>query len=121
MHLVGDNNVTTERVLSLQTASQEFVFEKVAVAPVPSLLRDFSAPVVLEFDYSAAELAHLLAYDCDPFNRCEAGQRLASQLIIVATAAISAGRAPSWSANFAKAAAAYWPNPPPTRPSPPKR
>ncbi len=105
LHLVGDSNVTTERVLSLQTASQEFVFEEVAVAPVPSLLRDFSAPVVLEFDYSAAELAHLLAHDSDPFNRCEAGQRLASQLIIAATAAISAGRTPNWSADFVKAAA----------------
>ena len=105
LHMAGDSNVPTERVLSLQSAAQEFVFEKVAVAPVPSLLRDFSAPVVLEFDYSAAELAHLLAHDSDPFNRCEAGQRLASQLIIGATAAISAGRAPSWPADFANAAA----------------
>src|SRR5512143_714797 len=63
LNLAGESNVTTERVLSLQSASQEFVFEKVAVAPVPSLLRDFSAPVVLEFDYSEAELAHLLAHD----------------------------------------------------------
>ena len=105
LHMAGDSNVPTERVLSLQTASQEFIFEKVAVAPVPSLLRDFSAPVVLEFDYSAAELAHLLARDHDPFNRCEAGQRLASQLIIAATAAISAGETPSWSADFVRAAA----------------
>jgi aminopeptidase N len=105
LHLAGESNVTTERVLSLQTESQEFVFESVAVAPVPSLLRDFSAPVVLEFDYSAAELAHLLAHDSDPFNRCEAGQRLASQQIITATAALSAGKTPNWSADFVKAAA----------------
>jgi aminopeptidase N len=105
LHMAGGSNVPTERVLSLQSAAQEFVFEKVAVAPVPSLLRDFSAPVVLEFDYSAAELAHLLAHDSDPFNRCEAGQRLASQLIIAATATISAGRTPSWPADFAKAVA----------------
>jgi len=105
LHLAGDSNVTTERVLSLQSAAQEFVFEKVAVAPVPSLLRDFSTPVLLEFDYSEAELAHLLAHDRDPFNRCEAGQRLASQLIIAATAAISAGQTPNWSADFVRAAA----------------
>ena len=105
LHLVGDSNVTTERVLSLQTASQEFIFESVADAPVPSLLRDFSAPVVLEFDYSAAELARLLAHDRDPFNRWEAGQRLASQLIIAATTTITAGGTPSWSSDFAKAAA----------------
>jgi len=104
LHL-GNDAATTERVLSLQTASHEFVFENVAVPPVPSLLRDFSAPVVLEFDYSEAELAHLLAHDSDPFNRCEAGQRLASQQVIAATAAISAGKTPSWSADFVKAAA----------------
>ncbi len=105
LHIVGDSSVTTEHVLSLQTASQEFIFESVAAAPVPSLLRDFSAPVVLEFDYSEAELAHLLAHDHDPFNRWEAGQRLASELIIAATKTISADGRPSWSADFAKAAA----------------
>jgi aminopeptidase N len=105
LHLAGASNVTTERVLSLQSASQDFVFEKVTVAPVPSLLRDFSAPVVLEFDYSEAELAHLLAHDHDPFNRCEAGQRLAGQLIVAATADIGAGNTPRWSADFVGAAA----------------
>lgn len=44
--------------------------------PVPSLLRDFSAPVELEFDYSEADLLHLLMHDSDAFNRWEAGQRL---------------------------------------------
>ncbi|HLY97015.1 MAG TPA: aminopeptidase N, partial [Sideroxyarcus sp.] len=34
LHMAGDSNVPTERVLSLKTASQEFIFEKVAVAPV---------------------------------------------------------------------------------------
>jgi aminopeptidase N len=107
LFMAGDSadTMTSERVVSLQSVSQEFVFEKVVVAPVPSLLRDFSAPVVLDFDYSSAELAHLLAHDRDPFNRWEAGQRLASQLIIAATATISAGRTPSWSADFAQAAA----------------
>jgi hypothetical protein len=44
---------------------------------VPSLLRGFSAPVVLDYDYSDTQLLHLLAHDSDPFNRWEAGQRLA--------------------------------------------
>jgi aminopeptidase N len=44
---------------------------------VPSLLRGFSAPVVLHYDYTDAQLLHLLAHDSDPFNRWEAGQRLA--------------------------------------------
>ncbi len=44
---------------------------------MPSLLRGFSAPVILEHDYTDAQLLTLLAHDSDPFNRWEAGQRLA--------------------------------------------
>ncbi len=61
----------------LNEARHEFVFTGVTSEPVPSLLRGFSAPVVLNFDYSDAQLAHLLAHDSDPFNRWDAGQRLA--------------------------------------------
>jgi aminopeptidase N len=46
---------------------------------VPSLLRGFSAPVVLEDGLSAADLLILLAHDSDPFNQWEAGQRLMLQ------------------------------------------
>ena len=49
--------------------------------PVPSLLRGFSAPVILEYDYSDAALTHLLAHDSDAFNRWEAGQRLYLRLL----------------------------------------
>ena len=45
--------------------------------PVPSLLRGFSAPVILNYDYSESDLIQLMAKDDDPFNRWEAGQRLA--------------------------------------------
>ncbi len=44
--------------------------------PVPSLLRDFSAPVSLEYAYCSEQLLHLLAHDHDPFNRWESAQRL---------------------------------------------
>ena len=57
------------------------VFEGIAHAPVPSLLREFSAPVMLDFDYSDAELTFLLAHDDDAFNRWEAGQRLFMRLL----------------------------------------
>ena len=75
------------RVLSLTEASQTFVFEDVAAAPVASLLRDYSAPVLLEFDQSDAELAHLMAHDSDAFNRWEAGQRLATRVLLAGIAA----------------------------------
>ncbi|MDP2759177.1 MAG: aminopeptidase N [Sideroxyarcus sp.] len=103
LRLAGEDAASTQRVLSLCATTQEFIFENVAVAPVPSLLRDFSAPVVLDFDYSDAELAHLLAYDNDSFNRWEAGQRLASRLIVAATATLQTGGTPVWPASFATA------------------
>ena len=65
------------RLLVVTEASQQFVFTGVDAEPVPSILRGFSAPVVLDFDYSDAQLLTLLANDIDPFNRWEAGQRLA--------------------------------------------
>ncbi|MDR1708129.1 MAG: aminopeptidase N, partial [Candidatus Accumulibacter sp.] len=63
------------RVLHLAAPEQQFVCENIPAAPVPSILRGFSAPVVLDVQYSDEELAHLLAHDSDPFNRWEAGQR----------------------------------------------
>ena len=70
------------RVLSLKEAEQSFVFVNVPAAPVPSLLRNFSAPVVVKYDYSDADLTHLMAHDANAFNRWEAGQRLALALIL---------------------------------------
>jgi len=70
------------RVLSVTESEQRFVFENVPAAPVPSLLRGFSAPVNLEYDYREEELVHLMAHDSDPFNRWEAGQRLATTIIL---------------------------------------
>ena len=63
-------------ILELRNETETFVFEDVPLAPVPSLLRGFSAPVKLHFDYSNADLAFLLANDTDEFNRWEAGQQL---------------------------------------------
>ena len=71
-----------ERVLDVTEAAQQFVFEDVPARPVPSLLRHFSAPVTLRYDYSEDALAHLMAHDSDAFNRWEAGQRLATRLIL---------------------------------------
>ena len=53
-----------------------------AAEPVPSILRDFSAPVILERDLPNSENAFLLAHDTDPFNRWEAGRNLARATLI---------------------------------------
>jgi aminopeptidase N len=65
------------RVLELTETRHTYTFTNVQEQPVPSLLRGFSAPVTLAFAYSDADLAFLMAHDSDPFNRWEAGQRLA--------------------------------------------
>ena len=83
----------TTRVLSVKEPAHRFSFVDVPSAPVPSLLRDFSAPVILKFDYRPEELAHLMAHDSDPFNRWEAGQRLARNLLLEGIAARRSGRA----------------------------
>jgi aminopeptidase N len=83
----------TERVLPVRAAEERFVFVDVPQCPVPSLLRRFSAPVNLAFDYSEADLVHLMAHDSDAFNRWEAGQRLALAIILRGAEAVRAGRA----------------------------
>ncbi len=93
----------SERLLHLTAQTQSFVFQGVKEAPVPSLLRNFSAPVVLDFDYTPDELTHLLAHETDPFNAWEAGQRLASTLILDATRALQSGATPSWPDSFTEA------------------
>ena len=67
-------------VLDAETAT--VVFEGVAEAPVPSVLRGFSAPVRLELDLTDAERLVLLRHDTDPFNRWQAAQGIAMRLIL---------------------------------------
>jgi len=74
-----------ERLLHVRKPEERFAFRGLKTRPVPSLLRGFSAPVVLNYPYSEAELLHLLAHDDDPFNRWEAGQRLAAATILEAS------------------------------------
>ncbi len=93
----------SERLLHLTATTQSFVFNDIADEPVPSLLRDFSAPVYLDFDYTADELTLLLAHERDPFNAWEAGQRLAGKLILNAARDLAAGRAANWPDSFVAA------------------
>ena len=76
--------VGTERVLVLDAAEQSFVFTGVASEPVPSLLRGFSAPVLLDDGLADADLLVLLKHDSDAFNRWEAGQRLGLNRLLAA-------------------------------------
>jgi len=86
-----DAAVGTSRVLVLEEAEQTFIFTGVGVAPVPSLLRAFSAPVRLDYPYEADDLALLMTHDSDAFVRWEAAQLLAQREILANVERRSAG------------------------------
>ena len=69
-------------VLDLNKHEQEFVLSNVTEKPLPSLLRGFSAPVKLNYAYSRDELTFLMSNDSDSFNRWEAANRLATQILL---------------------------------------
>ncbi|RCS58674.1 aminopeptidase N [Parvibium lacunae] len=74
-----------EHLLQFTQAKQSFEFKGVPakhLAVIPSLGRDFSAPISLQYPYSQQALITLLAHDTDPFNRWEAGQQLFQQEIL---------------------------------------
>jgi aminopeptidase N len=76
----GDEVLPTT-VLELNQTRQSFAFENLATCPIPSILRDFSAPVIVEREQTATERAFLLAHDTDPFNKWEAGRTLAKEVM----------------------------------------
>ncbi len=86
----GDEVVPTQ-VLEMTNAEQSFTFDGLAGKPVPSILRGFSAPIVLEREVSREEQAFLLAHDTDEFNRWEANRNLARDCLV---AMIRDGAAP---------------------------
>ncbi len=91
---------TFERVLVLDAARNFFTFVNVDEEPVPSLLRGFSAPVLLSDNLAEADLLTLLRHDSDAFNRWEAAQRMALARLLDA---LREGRSPQLDAPFAEA------------------
>ncbi|MCL4155188.1 UNVERIFIED_CONTAM: hypothetical protein GTU68_008846, partial [Idotea baltica] len=76
----GKEQVTT--TLSMTQNEQSFEFENINQQPVVSLLRDFSAPIKVEFAQSNEELVHLIRFDQNGFARWEAMQRLSLNLLL---------------------------------------
>jgi len=75
-------NPATTRVLELREQEQSFTFANVDQAPVPSLLRGFSAPVKLELERGREELAFLMRHDSDSFRRWDAGFELGTRILL---------------------------------------
>jgi len=84
------------RTVVLAQPEQTFTFTGITSEPVPSMLRNFTAPVVLDYDYTDAQLLHLLEHDSDPFNRWEAGQRLAINSALFAIKSIATSPFNAW-------------------------
>ncbi|GHG90792.1 aminopeptidase N [Pseudodonghicola xiamenensis] len=82
--LIGPNGdeLLETTVLEMTEAKQSFSFDGLPARPVPSILRGFSAPVILERESTNSERAFLLAHDTDPFNRWEAGRALAQDTLL---------------------------------------
>ena len=77
--------LTPERLVQFDTLSESITFEGLAERPVLSINRGFSAPVIIESDRAAADLAFLSAHDDDPFARYEAMQQLMLDTLVAAT------------------------------------
>ncbi|MEA3546744.1 MAG: aminopeptidase N [Thermodesulfobacteriota bacterium] len=82
----------TSRVLNIYKTEEHFLFEDIDQEPTPSLLRHFSAPVKLQFDYGDDDLRFLLTHDSDAFNRWEAGQRYLCRILLRLVDDLQAGR-----------------------------
>ncbi len=94
LQLEGENQPgASTRVLELKAAEQRFRFVGLSAEPVPSLLRGFSAPVLLELEEDDHRLAFRMARDSDPCNRWDAAQRYAERVILALAADLGQGRA----------------------------
>lgn len=75
------NGHAVHHVLNITEATQTFVFDNVHCHPVPSLLREFSAPVKLEYSWTDAQLTFLMRHARDDFSRWDAAQSLLAIVI----------------------------------------
>ena len=80
--LALDDNGTTEAVLELKEKKQKFVFKNLLSKPIASLFRGFSAPVTVKFKRPDEELAKLMSFDTDSFNRWDAAQIMSEKVIV---------------------------------------
>ncbi len=78
----GEAAALGTRMLELREGVERLVFLDIPERPVPSLLRGFSAPVQVRYQYSDEELMFLMARDNDGFNRWHAAQTLDQRILL---------------------------------------
>ncbi|OCG06657.1 aminopeptidase N [Gilliamella sp. wkB178] len=72
---------TVHHVLNLTQTKQQFIFDNVPEQPIISLLRDFSAPVKLSYDYQDSDLIFLMQHASNAFSRYDAAQMLLAKYV----------------------------------------
>ncbi|MEE9547445.1 MAG: aminopeptidase N [Hyphomicrobium sp.] len=90
-------------VLPITKRKQTFRFADVPTRPVPSLLRQFSAPVNVTIDLSDDDVAFLMANDSDPFNRWQAANNFATRILVGTVRSLAKGKRASKGQPYAKA------------------
>ncbi|EKT58447.1 aminopeptidase N [Providencia sneebia] len=79
-------------ILNVTQDSQSFTFDEVSSRPTPSLLREFSAPVKLDYPYSDEQLAFLMQHASNDFSRWDAAQQLINNYVKVNVANQQTGK-----------------------------
>ncbi|MGZ3634171.1 MAG: aminopeptidase N, partial [Parachlamydiaceae bacterium] len=82
----------SQSLIEIAQPEETFVFENVEELPVLSINRNFAAPIKIEMDVSKSDLLFLMAHDSDPFNRWEAGQKLAKGVMLAMVNDLSEGK-----------------------------
>ncbi|USQ12795.1 aminopeptidase N [Legionella lytica] len=73
--------ISQEDVLMLDKPEMEFEYTNIHELPTPSLLRGFSAPIHLQYEYSNEQLLLLMQYDGDIYNKCKAAKMLITHMV----------------------------------------
>lgn len=89
--LISSDIYPDSQILNLKEGMQTFEIPNITEDCIPSILRDFSAPVKLIHNQSIGDLSFLMAYDSDPVNKWMASQTLLSNIILERVNDIKAG------------------------------
>jgi len=92
LHLDGEKNPREKSLFEIKQKDTVLCFKNITEEPTPSLLRGFSAPVKVFFEYEKHDLQFLMSHDNDDFNRWDAGQRLSNIVIQEMIEDLSVGR-----------------------------
>lgn len=99
----GEEISRNQQILSLKQDQERFIFKDIPKRALPSLFRGFSAPVIIESDFTPEELAFLMANDTDEFNRWDAAQQLYLMEIDAIISILQKGKTPVVSSHLVTA------------------